>query len=140
MLWWQDGYDQFEEADLCRHYHEAAARAAAFVRGVDYTAFEPVPCEPSTGTKGAVIGNGNIRLGWFRDVRCGPPDWPIKLLSKQVVVMDTPEQSWQVEFFDPVSGKSISKSKVDTDQNKRLHIILPAFQGSIGFKMKRLDP
>ncbi len=25
MLWWQDGYDQFEKADLCRHYQQAAA-------------------------------------------------------------------------------------------------------------------
>jgi hypothetical protein len=33
----------------------SAASAAAFVRGVDYTGFEPVPCVLSDGVKGAVI-------------------------------------------------------------------------------------
>ena len=31
MLWWQDGYDQFEKADLCRHYH-AGRRSGRRVR------------------------------------------------------------------------------------------------------------
>ena len=47
-LWWQDGYDQFEKVDLCRHYQQAAAPAALFVRGIDFTGFAPVPatCPP----------------------------------------------------------------------------------------------
>jgi hypothetical protein len=111
MLWWQDGYDQFEKADLCRHYHQAAAPAAAFVRGVDYTGFVPVPCEVSDGLKGAVIGNDKARLGWFRDVRCGPPDWPMKPVSGQTVTVDAPGDSWHVELFDPVTGKSTGESR-----------------------------
>jgi len=77
MLWWQDGYDQFEQADLCRHYQQAAAPAAAFVRGVDYTGSGPISCVLSAGVKGGVIGHDKVRLGWFRDVRCAPPDWPM---------------------------------------------------------------
>jgi hypothetical protein len=53
-LWWQDGYDQFEKADLCRHYQKAAAPAAAFVRGVDYAGFVPVPCKLSAGLIGSI--------------------------------------------------------------------------------------
>jgi hypothetical protein len=138
MLWWQDGYDQFEKADLCRHYHQAAAPAAAFVRGVDCTGFEPVSCELSAGVKGAVLGNAKVRLGWFRDARCGPPNWTMKRLSDRQVTMKASGKAWQVEFFDPATGKSTGKSKVPT-RDKRLRITLPAFQGSVALKLKRLD-
>jgi hypothetical protein len=138
MLWWQDGYDQFEKADLCRHYHKAAAPAAAFVRGVDCTGFEPVACEPPAGLRGAVVGNGKVRLGWFRDARCDPPDWPVKRLSDQRVTVRAPGNSWQVEFFDPVTGKSIGNSRL-TARDRRLRIALPAFKGTVAVKLKCLD-
>jgi hypothetical protein len=139
MLWWQDGYDQFEKADLCRHYHKAAAPAAAFVRGVDYTGFETVACDLPAGVKGAVIGNGNVRLGWFRDARCGPPDWPMKRLSDQQVKVGAPGKSWLVEFFDPVTGKPTGKSRI-APRDQRLRITLPAFQGSVAVRLTRLVP
>jgi hypothetical protein len=139
MLWWQDGYDQFEKADLCRHYHQAAAPAAAFVRGVDYAGFGPIPCELSAGLKGAVIGNDKARLGWFRDVQCGPPDWPMKPVAGQTVTVDAPGDAWQVEFFDPVTGKATGESRV-TVREGRLRIALPEVQGSVAVRLKRLDP
>jgi hypothetical protein len=139
MLWWQDGYDQFEKADLCRHYHKAAAVAAAFVRGVDCTGFEPVPCELPAGLKGAVIGNDKVRLGWFRDARCVPPDWPMKPVTKQSVTVDAPGEAWQVEFVDVVTGKSAGESRVAV-RGRRLRIAVPEFQGSIAVRLKRLDP
>jgi hypothetical protein len=138
-LWWQDGYDQFEKADLCRHYHQAAAPAAAFVRGVDYTGFAPVPCELSDGLKGAVLGNDTMRLGWFRDAKCEPPEWPMKLVSGLTVAMDAPGESWQAEFFDPATGKSMGEGRLKT-QAGRLRITLPEFQGSVAVRLKRLDP
>jgi hypothetical protein len=138
-LWWQDGYDQFENADLRRHYHEAAAPAATFVRGVDYTGFAPVPCVLSDGVKGAVIGNDRERLGWFRDVRCDPPDWPMKPLSEQTVTVDAPGDSWQVEFFDPVTGKSTGENRLAV-RDRRARIVLPKFQGSIAVRLKQLEP
>jgi hypothetical protein len=140
MLWWQDGYDQFEKADLCRHYHKAAAPAAAFVRGVDCSGFEPISCDLPTGrVNGAVIGNTKVRLGWFRDRRCGPPDWPMKPLAKQQVTMNAASGSWQVEFFDTVTGKLTGKSQV-TSRGGRLRITLPAFRGSVAVKLTRRDP
>ena len=138
-LWWQDGYDQFEKADLCRHYQQAAAPAAAFVRGVDFTGFGPVPCALSDGLKGAMIGNDQARLGWFRDARCIPPEWPMKSASRQTVTVDTPGDFWQVEFFDPVTGKSAGESRLAV-RDRRLRIVLPEFQGSIAVRMKRVEP
>ena len=139
MLWWQDGYDQFEKADLGRSYHEAAAPAAAFVRGVNYTGFAPVPCALSEGLKGAVIGNGKLRLGWVRDARCGPPDWPIKPVSGQHVTVDSADDSWQIEFFDPVTGQTTGQTRLAV-RDQRLRIVLPDFQGSIAVRLKQLQP
>ncbi len=139
MLWWQDGYDQFERADLCRHYHKAAAPAAAFVRDVDYAGFVPVSCDLTAGLKGAVIGNGKVRLGWFRDARCAPPAWPTRRVADQRVAVDTPGGAWLVEFFDPVTGKSVGKDRVAV-RERRLRINLPAFEGAVAVKIKRVGP
>jgi hypothetical protein len=138
MLWWQDGYDQFENADLCRHYHQAAAPAAAFVVGVDFSGFAPVPCVLSDGLKGAAIGNDKVRLGWFRDVRCDPPDWPTRATSDQTVTMNAPGDSWQVAFVDPATGKSTGASRLAV-RDGRVRIVLPEFQGSIAVRL-RLEP
>jgi hypothetical protein len=136
MLWWEDGYDQFEKADLCRLYQQAAAPAAGFVRDVDYTGFKPVACVFSAGVKGAMIGNGKLRLGWFRDRACDPPDWPVKPLSQQTVTLDAPGTSWQVEFIDPVTGLPTGKSLLPVREG-RLRIVLPEFQGSIAVRLER---
>ena len=138
-LWWQDGYDQFEKADLCRHYHQAAMPAARFVRGIDFSNFAPVRCVFSTGVKGAVVGNDKVRLAWFRDVRCDPPDWPMLPVSGQTMTVDATGVDWQVEFFDTTTGESIGKSQV-TVRDQRLRIVLPEFHGSIGVQLKRLSP
>ncbi len=137
-LWWQDGYDQFEKADLYRHYQNAAAAAAAFVRAADYTDFVPVPCNLSAGLKGAVIGNDKLRLGWFRDVECVPPDWPMKPVSGQTVTLVAPGDSWQVEFVDPVTAKFTVPSRV-TCRDGEARIVLPEFRGSIAVRLKGLD-
>jgi hypothetical protein len=139
MLWWQDGYDQFEKADLCRHYDQAAAPAASFVRGVDFAGFGPIQCDLCAGLRGAVIGNDKMCLGWFRDARCSPPRWPMKPLSGQCATVPALGKSWRVKFFDPVSGRSTGSRRVDVPKG-RLRIPLPEFQGSIAVQLKRLGP
>lgn len=139
MLWWQDGYDQFEKADLCRHYQQAAATAASFVRGIDCTDFAPVPCELSSGLKGAVLGNQRVRLAWFRDAQCNPPDWPIKPLAGQHVAMDAPGSFWQIEFFDPLSGEPTANARIGV-RDQRLRITIGEFQGTIAVRLKRIEP
>ena len=138
-LWWEDGYDQFEKADLCRHYQQAAAPAAAFVRDVDFTGFRPIPCALSDGLKGAMLGHDQTRLGWFRDVRCVPPDWPMQLVSGQTATVDAPGDSWQAEFFDTATGQSTSQKRFPVHE-RRVQILLPEFQGSIALRMKRVEP
>jgi hypothetical protein len=96
-------------------------------------------CDLPNGLHGAVIGNEKARLGWFRDGRCGPPDWPMKPLSAQYVTTPASCKSWQVEFFDPVTGRSTGKKRIGV-QKKRLRIPLPEFQGSIAVRIKRLNP
>ena len=89
--------------------------------------------------KGAAIGNATTRLAGSATPRCDPPDWPMKPLSGQHVTMDAPGNSWQVEFFDPLTGKSTGKSRI-TVRDQRLRIALAEFQGSIAVQLKRLDP
>ena len=139
MLWWQDGYDQFEHADLCRHYDEAAAPAAAFVRGVDCAGFAPVPCDLPVGLKGAVIGNDRVRLGWFRDARCGPPEWFLARLANQEVTVKAPGKTWQVDFYDPATGQCTGKSELAA-RDQRLRVMLPAFEGSVAVKLTQRAP
>ena len=137
-LWWQDGYDQFEKADLCSTYQQAAAPAAAFVRTVDFTGFAPVPCVLSSSLKGAVLGNERVRLGWFRDARCEPPDWPMRPLSEQTVTVEALGNSWQAEFVDPVTGNVVGEGRL-TVRDGLLRIALPTFQSSIALRLMRLE-
>lgn len=138
-LWWQDGYDQFEGADLCRKYDGAAAPAAAFVRGVDFAGFAPIHCALSDGLKGAMIGNDRELLGWFRDARCDPPDWPMAPTLGQTVTLDVPGASWRAEFFDTVAGDSTGERSL-VASNGSAKILLPTFRGSIAIRMKRIGP
>lgn len=120
-------------------YHQAAATVATFVRGIDFTDFVPVPCELSSGLKGAVLGNQRLRLAWFRDAECGPPDWPMKLLSGQRTSMEAPGASWQVKFVDPVTGGSTGKTRISV-RDRRVRVAFGEFQGSVALQLKRLDP
>ena len=137
MLWWQDGYDQFEKVDLASRYHSAAAQAAAFVKGIAFTGFVPVPCELSDGLKGAMIGDAKTMLGWFRDARCEPPDWPAKPTTGQTVTIDAPGKSWRAEFIDTTTGKRVSSNRLAV-RNRRLRIVLPEFQESIAVQLHLL--
>lgn len=76
-------------------------------------------------------------MGWFRDVQCEPPDWPLKLMSGQTVTVDVPGDSWQVEFFDPVTGKSTGERRLAI-RKRSVQIVLPEFHGSIAVRLKRL--
>jgi hypothetical protein len=138
MLWWQDGYDQFERADLARHYGRAAATAVAFVRGVDFTGFAPLECEATAGLKGAMVGNDRVRLGWFRDASCIPPNWPVRQVTKQRVTFASKSGSWHVEFFSPATGKTLSTTRLAT-QDGKLTIDLPAFEDSIAYRAQLVE-
>lgn len=133
MLWWQDGWDQFEKADVCRHYEQAAAPAAAFVKGIDFTDFAPVTCD-APGLMGAVLGNDHKLIGWFRDARCVPPQWSLMKLSGREVTLGGRTGTWQVEFVDRTSGRGIKTLTVKAEKSQ-LKIPLPTFEGSIALRL-----
>ena len=89
--------------------------------------------------KGAVLGNQRLRLVWFRDVRCEPPDWPVAPVSDQHVTMNAPGSVWQAEYFDPVTGKSTGKTRINV-QDGRLRIELGKFQDAIAVRLKQIEP
>jgi hypothetical protein len=55
----------------------------------------------------------------------------------QTVSVDAAGDSWQAEFFDPVSGKSISESRLAV-RDRRIVIVLPEFHGSVAVRLKQL--
>lgn len=138
-LWWQDGYDQFENAGFCRSYDTAATTAAAFVRNVDFTGFTPVACRLSDEVTGAAIGNATTLLAWFRDHRCLPPDWPERPVRGQSVVLGVSAKEWTAEFIDPRSGGSLGKD-LYSSANGGLPLPLPEFQGSIAVRLRPRAP
>jgi hypothetical protein len=133
MLWWQDGWDQFEKADVCRHYQEAGAPVAAFVKGIDFTDFAPVACE-APGLVGAMLGNKQRLIGWFRDARCVPPQWTRTHVSGREVILAGHPGKWKVEFFDTMSGRILNTPTLEAEK-KQLKIPLPTFQGSIALRL-----
>ncbi len=136
MLWWQDGWDQFEKADVCRHYEQAAAPVVAFVNGIDFTDFAPVACD-APGLMGAMLGNDRRLIGWFRDARCVPPRWALREVSDQEVTLGGRAGRWQVEFVGTASGRVIKTRTVKSKKNQ-LKIPLPTFQGSIALRLTAL--
>jgi hypothetical protein len=133
MLWWQDGWDQFERADVCRYYQQAAVPAVAFVKGMDFTGFAPVACD-APGLMGGMLGNDRRLIGWFRDAQCVPPQWTLKEVSGREVALVGYAGAWKAEFVDTTSGRVIKTSTVQAEKNQ-LKIPLPAFRGSIALKL-----
>ena len=133
MLWWQDGWDQFEKAEVCRHYQQAAVPTVAFVRGVDFTGFAPVACD-APGLVGGMLGNDRQLIGWFRDAQCVPPQWTLRDVSDREVTLGGYAGTWRVEFVDTASGRVIKTRTVKATKSP-LKIALPDFQGSIALKL-----
>jgi hypothetical protein len=133
MLWWQDGWDQFEKADVCRHYQQAAVPTVAFANGVDFTDFAPVACD-APGLVGGMLGNDRQLIGWFRDAQCVPPRWTLREMRGREVTLTGHAGTWRVEFVDPASGRVIKTRTVKATKSP-LKIALPDFQGSIALKL-----
>ncbi|MGD8238693.1 MAG: hypothetical protein PVH68_09090 [Armatimonadota bacterium] len=136
MLWWEDGYDQYARLDLRTRHRDASAPAARFVEGVDFARFTPVVATGSDGVSGAAIGNERVVLGWFRDAQCGAPDWPVRRVEGEIVVLrvrgSAPE--WHVQFHDTGSGDVVTRRTV-RGKGAEVSVPLPAFEESIAFKM-----
>jgi hypothetical protein len=134
MLWWQDGYDQFEKADLHPHYQKAAAAAAAFVQGIDYAGFVPIESRASEGIRGATLGDTKrLVLGFYRDARCAPPRWPEEPLAGQSVTVPVANGTWRIELVGTSTVEVIEKREVIVN-DRVLRIAFPELRGSIAFR------
>ena len=137
MLWWEDGYGRFQRRDYYAQFDQVAAPVARFVEGVDFAGFRPIATTDSREILGGAIGNERLVLGWFRDARCAPPDWPVRRVEGQSVTLGIPgiEPQWNVEFCDTASSVSLGSLSV-CREGRRLTIPLPPFQDSIAFKAR----
>jgi hypothetical protein len=136
MLWWEDGYDQYCGLDLRTAYRDASAPAARFAANVDFTGFKPVDVRMPERLKGAALGNAGCLIGWFRDARCVPPDWPVQRVQGQSVSLTLvgTAATWHAEFCDPRSGAVIGSAEV-ARQGDSLNVPLPAFEDSVALKL-----
>jgi hypothetical protein len=137
-LWWQDGYDIFEKVALTSRYERAAAGAAAFARHVDYSGFAPVASQLSTNLFGAALGSRRQVIVWVRDAACQPPEWPIRTLSGEQVMLDAANGAWEVEIFDPETGQSTGHANLTATTGK-LRVPLPEFRGAVALKAVNID-
>lgn len=131
MLWWEDGYDKYEHADIAGRYEDAATPMACFAQGISFKDLKPADVILSKNLKGAALGSDKLIVGWFRDAQCSPPDWPVRRLSAESITLPKAGgRRWTVQFYDTPSGKPKGKA-VPVDSSAGLVIALPEFSESI---------
>lgn len=131
MLWWEDGYDKYERADIAGRYADAATPMARFVKGISFQDLKPADVMLSKKLKGAALASNKLIIGWFRDAQCNPPDWPVRRVSAEAVTLPkTGGKRWTVQFYDTLAGNPIGEG-VTVDRLDALVIALPEFSESI---------
>lgn len=140
MLWWEDGYDQYERRDLRTQYKDVAAPVARFVEGIDFAGMTPIEVSEAEGLKGAAIGHERLVLGWFRDELCAAPEWPVRRVERAKVRLRVPggEKRWRADFCDTGSGQVVSRPVVNRDGTVVV-VPLPALNDSIAFRLTVLQ-
>ncbi len=140
MLWWEDGYDRYQQLDLRAKHALAAKPVAAFTGGMDFTGFRPVAVALPRELKGAALGNGRLVIAWFRDARCEPLDWPVRTVPAQRITLTVPgaARDWTVEFFESGSARRSGDGRAQRKENV-VHVELPAFEGSVAVKLTVRD-
>jgi hypothetical protein len=137
MLWWEDGYDKYEHADIADCYEDAAAPMARFVTGISFKGLKPGEVMLSKNLKGAALASNELIVGWFRDTQCSPPDWPVRRLSGESVNLPKVGGGrWTVQFYDTRSGKPMGPAMPVEGLNGLL-IALPEFSESVAFIASR---
>jgi hypothetical protein len=140
-LWWEDSiaiYFQALNYPFLQKYAKAELPASNFVKGVDFTGFQPLTSKSSPGVWGAAVGSEKLVLGWYRDAASEPPDWDLKeSLSGQTVTVTVPgtAANWQVDFYDTKNGTTILSSVAVVRKGNTIIVPLPDFQDAIAFKM-----
>ena len=138
MLWWGDGYDQYQkpDPDLRTRYALLAKPVATFVRGIDYAGLRPVQAKSSPQLYGAAIGHGRMVLAWLRDAECIGPYWPTRRLDGERVTLLAPGKAehWRLAAHDPVTLRLVSEGAVHREGGL-LRVELPAFEDALVLKL-----
>ena len=137
MLWWEDGYDKYEHADIAGRYEDAAAPMARFVKGISFKDLKPADVMLSKNLKGAALASNKLIIGWFRDAHCSPPDWPVRRLSGESITLPKAGgKRWTVQFYDTRTGKPMGEG-APVDRPDGLVIALPEFSESVAWVASR---
>jgi hypothetical protein len=109
---------------------------ARFVKDVDFAGFGPLMVKLPAELKGAAIGNGRVVLGWVRDAQCAAPDWPVRRIEGQRVLVAVPgiAADWRVTFHDTATGEMTMSTSVRRETDG-LNVALPALEGFVAFKL-----
>ena len=140
-LWWEDGVAIYFPAlnlPFIQKYANADLPASNFVRGVDFTDFQPLTSTSNSGVWGAAVGNEKMVLGWYRDATSEPPDWKLQpIISKQTITLTVPglATNWEIDFYNTKTGIDIVSSVIVTREGMKITITLPDFTDDIAFKM-----
>jgi hypothetical protein len=137
MLWWEDGYDKYEHADIAGRYEDAAAPMARFVKGISFNDLKPAQVVHSKNLKGAALASNKLIVGWFRDAHCSPPDWAVRRLSAESITLPKADgKRWRVQFYDIRTGKPMG-AVILVDRLDGLVIALPEFSESVALIASR---
>ncbi len=142
MLYWEDSFGVYFNAlsfSWMQQYADLELPAAIFLKDVSFSGFKPLSVRLSGAplVVGGAVGSETAAIGWFRDLRCEPPDWKLQpKISAQKVTLIVPgtAANWQVDFYDTHTGKLLSSVSV-TRQGTGVPIPLPDFTDDIAFKM-----
>lgn len=141
-LWWEDGVGiAFPSLGMpyLQKYANTELPAVLFVKGIDFSGFKPVIATNSSGIWGAVVGDEEMMIGWYRDVSCEPPNWNLKPeISGQTVTISLPKagDTWQIDFYDTQTGTTVLGSITVNRQGSAALVALLDFKDDIAFKMK----
>jgi hypothetical protein len=140
-LWWEDGYGvYFPKLGLhwVMKYQDLEAPMLKFSQDIDMAGMAPIAATAPATLLGAALGNQGTIIGWYRDARCEPPDWPVQPVpAGQAVTLTVPGPAtrWQLDFYDPQTGEATGDSAQVFASDGAVVIELPDFTDDIAFKM-----
>jgi hypothetical protein len=140
-LWWEDGVGIYFSSlgiSWMQQYSTAELPAVNFVRGIDFSGFQPLTTATSSDIWGAAVGDEKTVIGWYRDEDCEPPDWPLQPIpAGQTITLAVPGSAanWQVDFYDTKTGTDIVSSNMIARKGDKITLTLPDFTDDIAFKM-----
>ncbi len=138
-LYWEDSFGIYFQTlgmPFMQKYETAELAAVQFLENVpSFAGMKPVKASSSPEIWGAMVGNEEMMIGWYRDAGSEPPEWPIRpVIAGAVVTVDAPGTSanWTVSFYDPKSGKQTGSAPL-SQADGRFDIRLPDFTDDIAF-------